>query len=183
MSGGRAPWLVTLPVALAGCLAAHLVAYALATPSAHAHASHGYLSHFPLLVGAALAVVVGAALRHAVRGRSGTRPSPWLFAVLPPLAFALQEHVERLAHPALVVAEPTFLLGLALQLPFAALAWLLARAILRAADALGVLLAPLPRPRRRTPLRLAEPALQLLHRFLTTAISQRGPPAPVAIRP
>lgn len=183
MSGTRAPWLVTLPVALAGCLAAHFAAYALATPTSHAHDSHGYLAHLPLLSGAALAIVLGAAVRHGVRGRSGVRPSPWLFALLPPLAFAIQEHVERLAHPALVVTEPTFLLGLALQLPFAALAWLLARAILGAADALGALLAPLPPPRRREALRVELPALQPARRLLTTAISQRGPPAPVAIRP
>jgi hypothetical protein len=183
MTGLRAPWLVSLPVALAGCLAAHLVAYALATPSAHAHDSHGYLDYLPLVGGAALAVVLGAALRHAIRGGSAPRPSPWLFALLPPLAFTLQEHVERLAQPALVVAEPTFLLGLALQLPFAALAWLLARAILRAADALGALLAPPPRPRPRTAPRQAPPVLRLPRLALTTPVSQRGPPAALAIRP
>jgi hypothetical protein len=183
VTGGPAPWLVSLPVALAGCLAAHFAAYALATPTAHAHASHGYLGHLPLVGGAALAVVLAAALRQAVRGRRGTRPSPWLFALLPPLAFALQEHAERLAQPALVVAEPTFLLGLALQLPFAALAWLLARAILRVADALGALIAPPPRPRGFAPLRLAAAWVAPLHPVLTAAISERGPPPAVAIRP
>jgi hypothetical protein len=183
VTGRRAPWLVSLPVALAGCLAAHFAAYALATPTGHAHASHGYLAHLPLLAGAALAVVLGAALRHAVRGRSGVRPSPWLFALLPPLAFALQEHAERLPHPGLVVAEPTFVLGLALQLPFAALAWLLARAILRAADALGGLLTLPPRPRRRAPLRLEPPALRLPRALRATSVSQRGPPAALATRP
>jgi hypothetical protein len=183
VTGGPAPWLVSLPVALAGCLAAHFAAYALATPTAHAHASHGYLGHLPLVGGAALAVVLAAALRQAVRGRRGTRPSPWLFALLPPLAFALQEHAERLAEPALVVAEPTFLLGLALQLPFAALALLLARAILRVADALCALLTPPPRRRPSAP-RLPAPAwLAPLHPILTTATSERGPPAVAAIRP
>lgn len=170
-------------MALAGCLAAHFAAYAAATPTAHAHAAHGYLAHLPLLAGAALAVVLAAALRQAVRGRSDARPSPWLFALLPPLAFALQEHVERLPHATLVVTEPTFVVGLALQLPFAALAWLLARAILRAADALGGLLAPPARARRRTPLPLAPPALPLPLAVQVTGSSQRGPPAAVAIRP
>jgi hypothetical protein len=43
-------------------------------------------------------------------------------------------------------AEPTFLPGLALQLPFALLAFLAARLLLRAAVRLGRLLADAPRP-------------------------------------
>jgi hypothetical protein len=104
---------------------------------------------------------------------------------VPPLAFTLQEHAERLAQPALVVAEPTFLVGLALQLPFAALAWLLARAILRAADVLGAFLAERPpRPRPHAPLRLTPPwVAPSLDPVPASSISQRGPPAAVAIRP
>ena len=177
MNGSRAAWLVSLPIALAGCLAAHVVAYALAAPGAGTHAEHGYLERLPIVGGAVLAVVLGAAVRHALRGRAGTRPSPWLFALLPPLAFALQEHLERLAAPALLTADPAFLLGLALQLPFGLLAWLLARAILRAADALGALLAPPPRTRsaaspRRTTARFSPAA-----RPFAAGAPLRGPPA------
>jgi hypothetical protein len=176
MTGSRAAWLVSLPVALAGCLAAHIAAYALATPTVAAHQSHGYLAELPLLGGGVLAVVLAAALWHALRGVPGARPSPWLFAILPPLAFALQEHVEQLGHPALVVLEPTFLVGLALQLPFGLLAWLLARAILHAAETLGRSLEPPPQPRRAAPPRPARPSLRLPRPALATGISQRGPP-------
>jgi hypothetical protein len=183
VKGSRSAWLVSLPIALAGCLAAHIAAYALATPDAAANHVHGYLGQLPLVGGGALAVVLAAALRHALRGSSGSRPSPLLFAVLPPLAFALQEHVERLGHPALVVLEPTLLVGLALQLPFGLLAWLLARAILRAAEVLGALLVPPPRPWRPAPLRVVARGLVLPRPALATAGSERGPPAPSGIRP
>jgi hypothetical protein len=183
VSGNRAPWLVSLPVALAGCLAAHIVAYALAAPTGAAgHAAHGYLQELPLVAGAALAVVLAAALRHAVRGRAGTRPSPWLFALLPPVAFALQEHLERLGAPVLLVANPAFLLGVALQLPFGLLAWLLSRAILRAAEALAGLLAPRPRlrrlPARHAPVRADAP----LRRAFAAGTPHRGPPLAFASR-
>jgi hypothetical protein len=170
---------VSLPVALAGCLAAHIVAYALASPSAGAHVSHGYLQHLPLVAGAALAVVLGAALRYALRGRAGTRPPAWLFAALPPAAFALQEHLERLAAPALLLGDPTFLLGLALQLPFGLLAWLLVRAILRVADALRALLARPPRLEHAAPRRPACRSALPRRRFAAGA-PHRGPPTAVA---
>jgi hypothetical protein len=176
VNGSRAAWLVSLPVALAGCLAAHVVAYAVAPPAAASHATHRYLEHLPVVGGAALAVVLGAAIWHALRGRTGSRPSPWLFALLPPLAFALQEHLERLAQPVLLAADPTFLLGLALQLPFGLLAWLLAHAILRAADALGARLASPPRPRVTVALRLAPVAVAAPSRTFAPGAPLRGPP-------
>lgn len=183
MNGSRSAWLVSVPVALAGCLAAHVAAYALAPPEASAGHVHGYLAQLPLVGGGALGVVLAAAVWHALRGRAGSRPSPALFAVLPPLAFVLQEHVERLGEPVLVLLEPTFLVGLVLQLPFGLLAWLLARAILRAAEALGALLAPPPRPWLPAPLRLHSPQLFLPCPALAGAGSERGPPAPSGIRP
>jgi hypothetical protein len=183
VKGNRAAWLVSLPVALAGCLVAHVVAYALAAPAAATHApAHGYLEHLPLLGGAALSVVLGAAGWHALRGRAGVRPSPWLFALLPPAAFAVQEHLERLAAPALLVGDPTFALGLALQLPFGLLAWLLARAVLRAADALRALLAALPLAvspaEQRAPARRPVPP----RRPFAAGAPLRGPPVAAATR-
>ena len=151
--------LLSLPIALAGCLAAHWLAYLVSEQDAHrraellADAGHGYLTHAPLLAAAGAAVVLAAAVRHALaaaRGVSPETPSPWLFAVLPPLAFTLQEHLERLLHtrawPLDAALEPTFLLGLLLQLPFALLALALARALVRVVEALAARVAP-PRPR------------------------------------
>ena len=90
----------------------------------------------------------------AVAGSLGGMPA-WPFAVLPPLAFALQEHLERLLHagavPWTAVLEPTFLPGFLLQLPFALLAFAVARALLGAA----VLLARLLRARSAPACRLA----------------------------
>ena len=62
------------------------------------------------------------------------------FAALPPLAFALQEHLERLIHDGTVVGvalQPTFMIGLLLQLPFAVAAYLLAKLLLQVADRVG----------------------------------------------
>jgi hypothetical protein len=183
VNDSRSAWLVSLPIALAGCLAAHIAAYALATPDAAASHVHGYLAQLPLVGGGALAVVLAGALWHALRERAGSRPSPLMFAALPPLAFALQEHVERLGNPALVVLEPTFLLGLALQLPFGLLAWLLARAILRAAEALAALLVRPPWPWQPSPLRVDARGHVHPRPALATAGSERGPPAHSGIRP
>ncbi|MGH3104104.1 MAG: hypothetical protein ACRDN6_08415 [Gaiellaceae bacterium] len=177
MTNDRSTWLLSLPVALAGCLAAHSAAYFLVEPDPHTRAAHGYLAHLPLLAGAGLAVVVGAAVWHALRGRAGARPSPWLFAVLPPLAFALQEHLERLALPLDVVPEPTFLLGLLLQVPFALLARVLAGTLLRAAETVGAMLRQPQRLSRLTaPVPAPVPALRTRSAF-SPSRAQRAPPA------
>lgn len=130
-----APWLVSIPFMAAGCLAAHSLAYHLVSVPEE---RHGYLAFAPLFLGLLGAVaVVGAVRRGRVR-------SPLAFAALPPLAFVVQEHAERLE---LVVAEPAFLLGLALQLPFALAALVAARAFLGVAErVIGALAA-----RSRTP--------------------------------
>ena len=120
-----------------GCLAAHSLAYHLVTPRAE---RHGYLAFAPLVVGVLVALAVVGAFR---RGRTS---SPLVFAVLPPLAFVLQEHAERLD---LIVTEPAFLVGLALQLPFALAAFVAARAFLGLADLVVEALASRPRLHRR----------------------------------
>ena len=139
----RLPWLLALPVMAAGSLAAHSLSYLFLSAraaeggaEASERSSTGSASNLVLFlgVGAAMAIVA-AALLVVGRRRRGAGVSPWLFFLLPPLAFALQELAERLLHaeafPFQAALEPRFLLGLLLQLPFGLLALLVARALLR----------------------------------------------------
>ena len=156
---------LSLPLAAAGTLAGHAAGYALVGGSQH-HV-HGYLAFAPEFL-AVCVVVLAAALALRVGGRLRGRPSPWLFAVLPPLAFLAQELIERLAAglPAHAVFEPAVYAGLAAQAPVALLAYLAARAMLRVADEAVETLAPrislvaplvaLPFPAPLATLRVAE---------------------------
>ena len=67
---------------------------------------------------------------------------------MPPLAFVVQEHLERFLYsgdvPWTTALEPSFLLGLALQLPFALAALLVAWLLDSVAHALGRALAESP---------------------------------------
>src|SRR5207237_10376645 len=113
--------LVALPMMAAGSLTAHQLAYRLVVPASGARArllaqsGHAYLHDLPslaalgaalLLAGMVLQVLVG---RRTGRGRG--RLAMWPFALCPPLAFALQEHLERLAAsgllPPTTAAQPT----------------------------------------------------------------------------
>lgn len=176
---------------MAGWLAAHMVAYALAEPVAGARAGrldasgHGYLEHLPLVALGLLATVVAGAALHALaaaRG-GGSRPqSPWLFALLPPGAFVVQEHLERLVHdggfPLTAALEPTFLLGLLLQLPFALLARVVAGLLLETAECLGRALSPPPRERTAVAVGNAAGLELCLPRLprLAAGSSERGAP-------
>ena len=189
MTARRSALLLSLPAALAGCLAAHFAAYALAAPDpdrSHmlAETGHGYLAHLPALAAVLGAVALLAAARAAVlaaRRDCRLHPSPRLFAFLPPLAFAVQEHVERVlasgTWPAAAVLEPTFALGLLLQAPFALLAWVLARTVLDAAEYLGRRVAgSAPRSRPRSlplPALVSAPARSAVG----AAVFARGPPS------
>lgn len=110
-------WILVTPVAAAGVLVAHALAYALT--GTRAGPSHEYLAHAPQVVGVLASLsLVGL----AVQERSLARSSAWWFAPLAPLGFACQEHVERLVHTGTVpwlLTTPAFLLGLALQVPVA----------------------------------------------------------------
>jgi len=177
---------------LAGSQVAHVLAYRVVYPQAgvrlHAllQTGHGYLLLLPLAAGIAGAVVlVSLALSvvDAARGRGVRSLPPWAFALLPALAFALQEYVERwLAWgflPWHAAAEPTFLVGLALQLPFAALAYLAARLLLRTAASVGRRLAAAPRRPRLAPVSLPGPVvspLPPLSSVLSRGLGRRGPP-------
>ena len=146
--------LLSLGLAVVGSQLAHAAAYRAAAPDADVRAQlldetgHAYLQHLPLLL-ALVTVVVALALvfesRAARVGGAASRPRAWAFALVTPAVFCVQEHVERLFHdgsfPWDAWADRTFVLGLAIQLPFAAAAYLLARLLLRAAHVLGRLLA------------------------------------------
>jgi hypothetical protein len=162
---GRVPgrravaWLVSAPLAVLGSQVAHWEAYRLVVPGDEARAAllhrtgHGYLEHLPLLAALALACMLVGLLARAVaayRGRGGESAPAWPFAIVPPAVFVLQEHLERLAHgqvPTAAVREPTFLPGLLLQLPLAALALALAWLLLRASQRVGAALARARQPR------------------------------------
>jgi hypothetical protein len=145
---------VSIPLAAAGCLAGHAAGYALVGMSHEDALAHGYLAYAPHFLAACVAVLV-LALVLRLAGRLQGRPAAWPFALLPPLAFAAQELLERIGAglPAHAALEPAVYAGLAAQLPIAALAYLAARALLRAADAAARALAR----RGPTPLRPSPP--------------------------
>jgi hypothetical protein len=186
-------WLVAVPLMLAGSQVAHVLAYRIVYPQAairlHAlvETGHGYMSALPLVLGVAGAVValsLVATVADASRGRGVRALPPWAFALLPIVGFALQEYIERwLAWgflPWNAAADPTFLIGIALQLPFGALAYLAARFLLRTAKRLGRRLARVSPPR----LRIAECPLSVpdaqslppLPSLLSRRLGRRGPP-------
>jgi hypothetical protein len=185
--GHRPAWLLSLALAAGGALAAHGLAYRLAEPDPERRhhlleeSGHSYLDF--RLVGSLLValVLIGFAGRVLARGSRAGTPPLWCFALAPPLGFACQEHAEHALTQSLSAGtplEPAFLIGLALQLPFALTAFLMARALLAAADALVVRLGSAPRfafaPDTRLVLRFVDwfPAAPVL----IGARGQRAPP-------
>jgi hypothetical protein len=161
-----AAWLLSLPLMVVSSQCAHVLAYRLAYPNAHLRVSEllvtghsymvGYSGYLPMLlalIGAIELVALGWLALGTIRP-SLRRPVPaWAFALLPMLAFTLQELLERLLQggpfPWWVVLQPTFRFGLLLQIPFALIAYLAARLLLRAARGLrGAVEHPAPKPRR-----------------------------------
>lgn len=181
------PWLLALPLLAAGSLAGHSLAYRLVEPDAGERArllhetGHAYLAAAPSVLGAGAALALAAVLAYAVRGRGGrTTPLPsWPVALVPPVGFAAQEHVERvLAGAGGTVGDPTFVVGLLLQLPFGLLALAAARRLAAAAVALGRSLAepPSAAPGRAAPEPApGDPPLRPVP-VLATGQSERGPP-------
>jgi hypothetical protein len=142
---------------LVGVEAAHALAYRLVFPEASLRGSvlaatgHAYAAWLPLvlaLAGAVALVGLTAAVADVVRGGTVRELGAGAFAALPPLAFALQELLELSLHTGHIAwhafAAPTFLPGLAFQLPFALLAFVVTRLLLRVAAKVGRLLAPKP---------------------------------------
>jgi hypothetical protein len=187
-AGNRLAFLLSLGLAAVGGLAAHALAYRIAEPDPERRhhllesTGHGYFD--PTLIGSlCLALTVLAFAGCILAGiRRSARPPLWVFALAPPLGFALQEHAERMLHhnafSAGTVLEPTFLAGLLLQLPFAAVALLLARALLVAAVVLARELGAPPRFRPAVDASLAVPTgcWTLAAPTLVGARGQRAPP-------
>src|SRR5262245_12700091 len=125
-------WILTLPVVAAGVLLGHALAYRIT--GAPLGPTHDYLEHGPQLVLVLLLVgAVGAAVQQRSVGQGSVVP----YALVAGTAFACQEHLERVAHghPTLLAADPTFLVGLALQAPVVLACILVARWVGRAAAA------------------------------------------------
>lgn len=186
-------WLVAVPLMLVGSEAAHVLAYRIAYPAVPARVhvllvtGHGYMRWLPLAFGVAGAVValsLLAAAADAARGRHARGLPAWAFALLTPLAWIVQEHLELLLHTGVFpwheVGRPTFLPGLALQLPFAGLAYAAARLLLRVAEQVGHAVARLAPPRPRlAPVTSAPPARKpFLARLqlISAGLARRGPP-------
>jgi hypothetical protein len=160
---GATSWLLTAPLLFIGLLAGHTAGYRWAVPDPHerAHAlagtGHAYGRYVPLVMAVAVVLVAAAIvsrIRTVIRGERPGPPQPWLLMLLPPLAFLVQEFLERLLSSAHVhvemLWEPAVLIGLQLQIPFALLALAVARLLARVADALGYAFAANPRLTRVT---------------------------------
>ena len=157
----RAAWLAGLPLLAAAWILAHQLAYQLVPPggddtaAALAATGHGYLEHLPFLLGGLAALAAVGLLARMAERRPQSRALPaWLFGTVPLLAFAVQEHLERVLHGSpdawATATHPVFLVGILLQLPFGLAAALAARALLTAADVVAG--SPdRPRPRRPAP--------------------------------
>jgi hypothetical protein len=126
---------LSLPIAAVGCLGGHAAGYVLVGTTPGDARIHGYLAFAPQFL-AVCATLIAASLALRVSGRFAGRPAAWPFAVLPPLAFAAQELIERLVAglPVHSVLAPAVYAGLAAQLPIAIAAFFLARTLLRVAD-------------------------------------------------
>jgi hypothetical protein len=191
MGRPRAAWLTALGLLGAGWVTAHVLSYMLLVPAPErgrmlAQTGHSYFRASDLLILCMTITLAGLALS-VVGGKARLSPGPWTLALLPPIGFVVQEHLERLAvsgvFPTHLVAEPRFLLGLLLQIPFALAALVCACLLLRAArrvarglasrspdgaavELLGAILPPFPDPPRRS--------------VLAAGYSERGPPLSIS---
>jgi hypothetical protein len=178
-----APWTIAAVLCAAGSLAAHAVGYWL-EPVEGVSPAHAWLAFIPALgFGAVLALIASLAVEthQIVRMRPADRVPAWVFFVLPPLAFLVQEHLERAIAtaelPLDTLAQPAVLAGLALQLPFGIAALVTARILQRASVAIARRLARRARPHVAVrQVHLARPDRRP-RRVVLRAPSGRGPPA------
>ena len=190
----RLPWLIAVPVMAAGSLAAHSLSYLVVSArmaegagEARERTSNGGSSYLVPSLGILAATALIATCTWLVcvrrRPRHAGYVSPWLFFLLPPLAFASQELAERLLHaeafPFQAALEPRFLVGLLLQIPFGLLALLVARALLRVVERIVRSLGRRPMPRLATRAPSPPQPAPALPRIAALALgyAERGPPA------
>lgn len=150
---GRARWsLLALPLLIAGSEAAQAVLDRFTSSSYQGaellqHTRAGRLT--PELIAVGLVLLAAGFLGYVVTDSRRRSVSAWTFAVLPPLLFLVQEHIEYwVGHGQLagtVVAQPAFLYGLALQAPFAVAAYLIARLLVGLAAIIAERLVGTPR--------------------------------------
>jgi hypothetical protein len=149
----RLGWVVFGPLMLASWLVSHCVAYRL-VGAGDTHpmledgmleeGAHGYMPAPALVLAAALALALvgfAAAVVVSARGARWSRVSLTAAVALPAFGFTVQEHLEHAlstgSFPATAVLEPTFAVGLLLQLPLVAAAAALACGLLATAKRLG----------------------------------------------
>jgi hypothetical protein len=190
MERTRLVWLFCLPIAAIGGFVAHLAVYSLFVSGAgHAgHETHAHAAAAPAqggahlraclaICGAILVVGLATAGTQALRRGRPFRVPLWTFAFLPPVVFVLQEQLEALAGGA-AFSEPAFVVGLVLQVPFALVTYLVARAVFAAGRAL-VRCRSLPRP-RLAPFTISwlpvAPGATALAPVLARGHGQRAPP-------
>ena len=176
-----APILTLFPLAIAGSLAVHGLAYLVAHPDPRLRSAaldgHGYLGAVAALaIPLATIGVLGLAVRSA--RRLDAVLSIRRLALVQTIVFVTQEVLERLPGERLdeLLREPAVLVGLALQVPIAAAAVAMVRLGRRVADtaraadlAIG---APWPRP----VLLVARPRLAVAAVDRPSPIRRRGPP-------
>ncbi|MHB8511080.1 MAG: hypothetical protein ACYDCC_02770 [Actinomycetota bacterium] len=138
------PWLVAMPSVALGLLAGHFVGSHVVVErvgelaeGASEHVVHGSTSAVSLGFLGVMLIVASAVLAGCLRNRNrvGAPPSI-LFFVLPVVAWPLQEIFERVVHPASslgwhTLADPSLLIGVLAQIPFAIAAYALARLLFK----------------------------------------------------
>lgn len=182
---------MAIPSVAAGLMAGHAVGSRLmgvrvVESAEHAEHAATHASSAPVafgFLGALLLAGLAVLIRTLVKDRNGRAVSPWIFLVLPVVAWPAQEMIERLMHSegfSLHAAlDPGMLLGIAIQVPFGIAAFLVARllfaVVLKVAASFTKRLPPLRRVRQSVrPPRLIAPA----HRTRVVALrrAQRAPP-------
>jgi hypothetical protein len=190
----RIAWALVLPALVGSELVAHSLAYRIVAPNPSKRevllqeTGHAYLAYLHPVFGVCLALVLAALAQRVIAGSRGlpARSIPsWRFALLPSVAFLLQEYTERLAYHGHIVwgtvTEPAVSVGVLLQIPCGVAIFLVLRVLLRVAHRAGVLLAARSRPRPVTvqtavvqPGRIDRPSLVALAR----GAAERAPPLP-----
>jgi hypothetical protein len=195
----RLPWLLALPLAFAGSWIAHAAGRTMSVGSldgseATEHLERATLTHGTTTLGiaavlapfAAVALVVLAArLWTKAGGRSWRGAGPGWFLILPALTYVSGEFLERVtsggseASILHAMHESGLPLALALQVPFGAIGYAIARLLLAAARAIVARIrasAPDPQRRRRADVQPGTRIVPARWSCLVGARGLRGPP-------